>query len=78
MWSVNICLCCTNLPKAGAYGTNSCTFSAVRFLLGRLAQLVEHHNGIVGVIGSNPLASTNSPFEVNLLAPLTSSLMQLR
>ena len=26
---------------------------------GVLAQLVEHHNGIVGVRGSNPLGSTN-------------------
>ena len=25
---------------------------------GVLAQLVEHHNGIVGVIGSNPIGST--------------------
>lgn len=27
---------------------------------GVLAQLVEHHNGIVGVSGSNPLGSTKS------------------
>lgn len=27
---------------------------------GVLAQLVEHHNGIVGVRGSNPLGSRNS------------------
>ena len=26
---------------------------------GVVAQLVEHHNGIVGVRGSNPLGSTN-------------------
>ena len=31
----------------------------LRFLLaGVVAQLVEHHNGIVGVRGSNPLGST--------------------
>jgi hypothetical protein len=29
-----------------------------RFSRGRVAQLVEHHNGIVGVIGSIPFAST--------------------
>jgi hypothetical protein len=28
-------------------------------LAGVLAQLVEHHNGIVGVKGSNPLGSTS-------------------
>jgi hypothetical protein len=28
-------------------------------LVGVVAQLVEHHNGIVGVRGSNPLGSTN-------------------
>jgi hypothetical protein len=28
-------------------------------LHGVLAQLVEHHNGIVGVRGSNPLGSTD-------------------
>ncbi len=27
---------------------------------GVVAQLVEHHNGIVGVIGSNPFGSTIS------------------
>jgi hypothetical protein len=32
---------------------------------GVLAQLVEHHNGIVGVSGSNPLCSTTS-FKLNL------------
>jgi hypothetical protein len=37
--------------------------SSLRFKLraaldGVLAQLVEHHNGIVGVKGSNPLGST--------------------
>ena len=29
---------------------------------GVLAQLVEHHNGIVGVRGSNPLGSSDSAF----------------
>ena len=29
-------------------------------LVGVVAQLVEHHNGIVGVIGSNPFGSTTS------------------
>ena len=28
-------------------------------LVGVVAQLVEHHNGIVGVRGSTPLGSTN-------------------
>jgi hypothetical protein len=28
--------------------------------VGVVAQLVEHHNGIVGVRGSNPLGSTSS------------------
>jgi hypothetical protein len=30
----------------------------LRTLVGVVAQLVEHHNGIVGVRGSNPLGST--------------------
>ena len=30
---------------------------------GVVAQLVEHHNGIVGVIGSNPFGSTILPFQ---------------
>jgi hypothetical protein len=30
-----------------------------RLKVGVVAQLVEHHNGIVGVRGSNPLGSTN-------------------
>ncbi len=44
----------------------SLTFEGVRLdwqplfhLAGVVAQLVEHHNGIVGVRGSNPLGSTS-------------------
>ena len=46
-------------------------------MAGVVAQLVEHHNGIVGVRGSNPLGSTSLSFgfrgyhpgEVHTLAP---------
>ena len=31
------------------------------YLIGDVAQLEEHHNGIVGVVGSNPIISTESP-----------------
>jgi hypothetical protein len=34
------------------------SFVVFRALDGVVAQLVEHHNGIVGVRGSNPLGST--------------------
>src|SRR6185503_6207349 len=37
---------------------------------GVVAQLVEHHNGIVGVRGSNPLGSTN-PENIHIPAPNT-------
>ena len=30
----------------------------VEYFLGDVAQLEEHHNGIVGVVGSNPIIST--------------------
>jgi hypothetical protein len=33
-------------------------FNLRAILVGVVAQLVEHHNGIVGVRGSNPLGST--------------------
>ena len=37
-------------------------------LVGVVAQLVEHHNGIVGVIGSNPFGSTIQNKARNLFA----------
>jgi hypothetical protein len=45
------------LEIGGAVVAIAPRFNAGR-LRGALAQLVEHHNGIVGVSGSNPLRST--------------------
>ena len=55
-WSIAAVLKTVELQGSG--GSNP-SLSAEIF--GDVAQLEEHHNGIVGVVGSNPIISTESP-----------------
>jgi hypothetical protein len=45
--------------SAFALREQECVRKVPHLLAGVVAQLVEHHNGIVGVRGSNPLGSTS-------------------
>ena len=53
MRPTDFCIFC-----AFALRDEECVLRVAHLLAGVVAQLVEHHNGIVGVRGSNPLGST--------------------